>query len=414
MVCHDMQMFGNAGIEHMDKYGTKPEHFVQIAWKNHKHSVHNPYSQFREEFSKDQVANSRKVFGPLTMLQCCPTSDGAAAAVVCSEDFVRKHGLEHQAVEILAAAMATDLRSSFEEQSCIKAVGADMTRTAAEKVFQQAGLAPKDVQVVELHDCFSCNELITYEGLGLAAQGEAARIVEAGDNTYGGKWVVNPSGGLISKGHPLGATGLAQCAELCWQLRGMCGQRQVPNAKIALQHNLGLGGAAVVALYRLGFPEHFRPYPADRFNPAIDPRTDVVPNELENGPASSLASAPPAPAKSGPSVEAVFAEIAKRVEADPELVQKVNAVYNFVITSGQQKKSWALDLKTGPKGKVLDSAVSNADCTLTLAEKDLVGLVLGKIDAQSAFLKGLLKLSGNMGAAMKLTQVFGANQKSSL
>jgi len=401
------QMFGNAGIEHMEKYGTKPEHFAQIAYKNHKHSVNNPYSQFRDEYSMEDIMKSRKVFGPLTMLQCCPTSDGAAAAVVCSEEIVRKYNLYHQAVEILASAMTTDFPSTFEDKSCIKIVGCDMTKNAAAKVFQQTGLSPEDVQLIELHDCFSCNELITYEGLGLAPEGQAGKLVEAGDNTYGGKWVVNPSGGLISKGHPLGATGLAQCAELCWQLRGMCGKRQVPNAKVALQHNLGLGGAAVVTLYRLGFREAFRPYPADRFNPAIDSRTDIVPDQVSQTTA-------PAPASAGISVEAVFDQIAKQLEADPSLVQKVNAVYQFVVTSGSNKKTWTVDLKTGPKGKVVSGAASGADCTLTLAEKDFVDLVQGKLDAQSAFMKGLLKLSGNVAQAMKLSHLFSAHKKAAL
>jgi acetyl-CoA acetyltransferase len=134
----------------------------------------------------------------------------------------------------------------------IKMVGFDMTKNAAKKVYEQAGLGPKDVQVVELHDCFTTNEVLTYEGLGLANEGEAEKLIWDGDNTFGGKWVTNPSGGLLSKGHPLGATGLAQCTELVWQLRGTAGERQVPNAKVALQHNLGLGGACVVTMYRRG------------------------------------------------------------------------------------------------------------------------------------------------------------------
>ncbi|XP_064457439.1 sterol carrier protein 2-like [Ornithodoros turicata] len=248
------QMFGAAGIEHMSKYGTTQQHLAKIAQKNHRHSVHNPNSQFRGEHSIAEILESPVVYGPLTKLQCCPTSDGAAAAVVVSEDVVRKLGLENQAVEVVSMAMATDLPSTFEENSCIKMVGYDMTKKAAQEAFQRAGLTPEDVQVVELHDCFSANELITYEALGLCPEGKAGEMVDRGDNTYGGKYVVNPSGGLISKGHPLGATGLAQCAELCWQLRGQAGARQVPGAKVALQHNIGLGGAVVVALYRLGFP----------------------------------------------------------------------------------------------------------------------------------------------------------------
>jgi sterol carrier protein 2 len=244
------QMFGNAGREHMEKYGTTAEQFAKIGWKNHKHSVNNPYSQFQDEYSLEDVLKAPMVYEPLTKLQCCPTSDGAGAAILASEDFVKKHGLEKRAVEIAGQAMATDFDSSFAERSMIKAVGFDMTKTAAEKVYRQSGLGPENVDVVELHDCFSCNELITYEALGLCPVGQGGKFVDEGAFTYGGKTVVNPSGGLISKGHPLGATGLAQCSELVWQLRGEAEKRQVKGAKVALQHNLGLGGAAVVTLYR--------------------------------------------------------------------------------------------------------------------------------------------------------------------
>ena len=243
------QMFGNAGLEHNEKYGTTPEHFAKIGYKNHKHSVNNPYSQFQDEYSLEDIMNAPKVFGPLTKLQCCPTSDGAGAAVLASDDFVKKHGLEDQAVEILGMAMTTDFPSSY-EGSMIKMVGSDMTKAASQKVYEQSGVGPEDVDVVELHDCFSCNELLTYEALGLCGEGKAGEFVDSEAQTYGGQVVVNPSGGLISKGHPLGATGLAQCAELNWQIRGEADQRQVDGAKVALQHNLGLGGAAVVALYR--------------------------------------------------------------------------------------------------------------------------------------------------------------------
>ncbi|MEZ4219406.1 MAG: lipid-transfer protein [Polyangiaceae bacterium] len=244
------QIFGNAGREHMEKYGTTKEQFAKISLKNHKHSVNNPYSQFRDEYSLDDILASKTVYEPLTKLQCCPTSEGAGAAVLCSEDFVKRHGLEQQAVEIAGMAMATDFQSTFDDKSCIKLVGFDMTQRAAEQAYTQSGLGPEDVQVVELHDCFSTNELLTYEALGLAQPGKGGELIDSGAVTYGGKWVVNPSGGLISKGHPLGATGLAQCAELCWQLRGQAEKRQVPDVKAALQHNLGLGGAAVVTVYR--------------------------------------------------------------------------------------------------------------------------------------------------------------------
>jgi sterol carrier protein 2 len=244
------QFFGNAGREHMERYGTKPLHFAKIGWKNHKHSVNNPYSQFQDEYTLEQIESAPIVYEPLTKLQCCPTSDGAGAAILASADFVRKHGLEARAVEIAGMAMTTDLPSSFDEKSSIKLVGYDMSRLAAKRVYEQSGVGPEQLDVVELHDCFSCNELITYEALGLCPEGKAGEFVDSGAQTYGGKVVVNPSGGLISKGHPLGATGLAQCAELTWQLRGEAGKRQVEGAKVALQHNLGLGGAAVVSLYR--------------------------------------------------------------------------------------------------------------------------------------------------------------------
>ena len=244
------QFFGNAGREHMERYGTTAEQFAKIGWKNHKHSVNNPYSQFQDEYSLEDILNAKMVYEPLTKLQCCPTSDGAGAAILASEGFVKKHGLEGQAVEIIGMAMTTDLDSTFSENSAIKLIGYDMTRTAAQKVYQQAGAGPADVDVVELHDCFSCNEMVTYEALGLCPEGKGGAFVDSGANTYGGEVVVNPSGGLISKGHPLGATGLAQCSELNWQLRGQADKRQVEGAKLGLQHNLGLGGAAVVTMYR--------------------------------------------------------------------------------------------------------------------------------------------------------------------
>lgn len=245
------QFFGNAGREHMEKYGTTAEQIAKIAEKNHRHSVNNPYSQFQDEYTLQQILDAPMVFEPLTKLQCCPTSDGAGAAIVASERFVAENDLWDTAVEIVGQAMTTDFESTFDEKSCIKLVGQDLTRAAAKSVYEQSGRGPEDVDVIELHDCFSANELVTYEGLGLCGEGDAGKLIEEGAVTYGGTWVVNPSGGLISKGHPLGATGLAQCAELNWQLRGKADKRQVEGAKVALQHNLGLGGAAVVTMYEL-------------------------------------------------------------------------------------------------------------------------------------------------------------------
>jgi acetyl-CoA acetyltransferase len=244
------QMFGNAGREHMERYGSEPDHYAWIGWKNHKHSVNNPNAQFQDEYTIDEIKAAKMIHEPLTKLQCSPTSDGSAAAVIASERFVEEHDLGDRAIEIAGQAMVTDMSSTFDERSSIKIVGYDMSKEAARSAYEQAGVGPDDVDVVELHDCFSANELITYEALGLAAEGEGHKLVESGDTTYGGRWVVNPSGGLISKGHPLGATGLAQCTELTWQLRGDAGNRQVDGAKVALQHNIGLGGAAVVTVYR--------------------------------------------------------------------------------------------------------------------------------------------------------------------
>lgn len=243
------QVFGNAGREYMERYGVSPETFARIGEKNHRHSVNNPYAQFQTEYTLDDILNAPMVYDPLTKLQCCPTSDGGAAAVVASERFVREHNLQAQAVEIVGQAMVTDLESTF-SGSDMSLAGYDMTRSAADQVYEMSGYGPDDVDVIELHDCFSANELITYEALRLCPEGEAGTLVNDEAVTYGGKVVVNPSGGLISKGHPLGATGLAQCSELTWQLRGQAGERQVTGASTALQHNLGLGGAAVVTMYR--------------------------------------------------------------------------------------------------------------------------------------------------------------------
>lgn len=375
------QMFGFAGREHMEKYGTKVEHFAKIGWKNHKHSVNNPYSQFQKEYSLDEVMTSPKVSDFLTVLQCCPTSDGAAAAILASEVFVQKHHLQSKAVEIVAQEMVTDFPSSFEERSIIKTVGFDMSKEAARRCYEKSGLNPSDIDVIELHDCFSANELLTYEALGLCEEGLGGKLVDRGDNTYGGKWVINPSGGLISKGHPLGATGLAQCAELCWQLRGEAGKRQVPGAKVALQHNLGLGGAVVVTLYRMGFPEA-----ANSF------RT----HQIEAAPTSSVVD--------GFKADLVFKEIEKKLEEEGEqFVKKIGGIFAFKVKDGPGGKeaTWVVDVKNG-KGSVLPNSDKKADCTITMADSDLLALMTGKMNPQSAFFQGKLKITGNMGLAMKL------------
>ena len=242
-------MFGAAGREHMKQYGSTAEHFAKIGHKNHKHSVNNPFAQFQDEYTLEDILASRMIYDPLTKLQCSPTSDGSAAAILASEGFVDKHGLAGQATEIVGQAMTTDFQDTF-DGTAKGIIGHHMNEAAARTVYQQSGLGPEDFQVIELHDCFSANELLLYEALGLCGAGEAPKLIDDGDTTYGGRWVVNPSGGLISKGHPLGATGLAQCAELNWQLRGAADKRQVSDVTAALQHNIGLGGAAVVTAYQ--------------------------------------------------------------------------------------------------------------------------------------------------------------------
>jgi acetyl-CoA acyltransferase len=243
-------MFGAAGREHMLQHGSEAEHFAKIGQKNHHHSRNNPNAQFQVSYTLDEILEAPMIYEPLTKLQCSPTSDGAAAAILASEAFVDRHGLAERAVEIVGQAMVSDYDSSLSTRQAKHIVGFDMNVKAAQAVYEQSELGPEDFQVIELHDCFSSNELLLYEALGLAGEGEGPRLVDDGETTYGGKWVVNPSGGLISKGHPLGATGLAQCHELTSQLRGDAGPRQVEDVEAALQHNIGLGGTAVVTAYR--------------------------------------------------------------------------------------------------------------------------------------------------------------------
>ncbi|MEM9694418.1 MAG: lipid-transfer protein [Myxococcota bacterium] len=243
------QFFGGAGREYQWKYGTKRETFAKISSKARSHAAKNPFALFRDPLTVEEVMASPEIFDPLTRYQCCPPTCGAAAAIVCSDAFAQKVG-KGDAVYIAAQAMTTDHPSAFEEKSMIKAIGYDMAKDCARQIYEQAGLGPEDVDVVELHDCFTANELLTYEAIGLCPEGEAEKFIWDEDNTFGGRVVTNPSGGLLSKGHPLGATGLAQCTELVWQLRGQADQRQVEGAKVALQHNLGLGGACVMTMYR--------------------------------------------------------------------------------------------------------------------------------------------------------------------
>jgi sterol carrier protein 2 len=244
-----LRYFGGAGLSHMKKHGTPLSAFAKVRAKASRHAKNNPLALFRKEVTADDVMNDQVIWpGVMTRLMACPPTCGGAAAILVSEKFADQHGL-NKSVRIAAQAMTTDTASTFGAGDMMQVVGYDMARDAAKKVYEAAGIGPDDLDVVELHDCFAHNELITYEGLGLCGEGEAARFIDDGNNTYGGRIVTNPSGGLLSKGHPLGATGLAQCYELTRQLRGTAQATQVEGARIGLQHNLGLGGACVVTLY---------------------------------------------------------------------------------------------------------------------------------------------------------------------
>ncbi|AMN46749.1 lipid-transfer protein [Steroidobacter denitrificans] len=247
-----LRYFAGAGLTYMQKYGTPLNTFAKIRAKASRHAVHNPFAVFRREVSEQEVMQDKVIWpGVMTRLMACPPTCGAAATILVSEEFAKTRGLRKDVV-IAAQEMVTDFPSTFVERNMIKVVGYDMARVAATKVYESAGVGPQDIDVVELHDCFAQNELLCYESLGLCPEGGAEKFVDDGANTYGGEVVTNPSGGLLSKGHPLGATGLAQCYELTHQLRGTADRRQVDGARNALQHNLGMGGACVVTLYQKG------------------------------------------------------------------------------------------------------------------------------------------------------------------
>jgi acetyl-CoA acetyltransferase len=242
------QQFGGAGLDYQQRYGIADEVFGLISVKARRHAANNPLALFRAPITLEEVMASKHLYGPITRFQACPPTCGAAAALLVSPAFAARHGL-NAPVEIVAQAMTTDYAETFAGRSMMSVVGYNMSKEAAWQVYEAAGLGPDDIEVVELHDCFTPNELITYEALGLCPEGGAEAYIRDGRNSYGGTHVVNPSGGLLSKGHPLGATGLAQCCELTHQLRGTAEARQVEGARFGLQHNLGLGGACVVTLY---------------------------------------------------------------------------------------------------------------------------------------------------------------------
>ncbi|MCY1492481.1 acetyl-CoA C-acyltransferase [compost metagenome] len=245
-----LRIFGSAGIEHMKRFGTPLETFAKIRAKASRHAANNPKAVFRKVITTEEVMADQVVWPEvMTRLMACPPTCGAAAVVLCSEAYAQKHGLD-RSVSIAGQALTTDGAETFKSGDMRDVAGFSMSRAAARQVFELAGIGADEVDVVELHDCFAQNELLTYESLGLCPEGGAQKFVDDGDNTYGGRYVVNPSGGLLSKGHPIGATGLAQCTELVLQLRGQAEQRQVEGARIALQHNIGIGGACVVTMYR--------------------------------------------------------------------------------------------------------------------------------------------------------------------
>ncbi|KAI6238608.1 Sterol carrier protein 2 [Aphelenchoides fujianensis] len=381
------QMFGHAGQEHMEKYGTKREHFAKIGYKNHLHSVHNPKSQFQKKYSLDDVLKARKIHEVLGLLEASPTSDGAAAIVIVSERWLQKHPqLRPQAVEIAGMELGTDEPSVFAENSNIKMIGFDMVQRLANRLYKNTGMSPKDIQVIELHDCFAANELITYEAIGLCPVGKGAEIVDRNDNTYGGKWVVNPSGGLISKGHPIGATGVAQVVELSNQLRGRCGKRQVPNARVGMQHNIGIGGACVVALYRLA--------DGGGANTTVANTHEVMDGEFR--------------------ADAVFHEIKARIQDEKELAKKAQGSYRFTLTSSKgNRKSWTVDLKKSPP-YVGTESTEKVDVELILSDDVFVAISTGKLKPDQAFMQGKMKIKGNIMKAMKLKDILNPTQTDSM
>jgi len=256
-------VFGMAGMEHARKYGTKQEHFALASVKNHFHSMENPLAQYQKESPLDEVMNSRAISYPNTLLMCCPTGDGAAAAVLCSMDKARQ--FTTQPIKVAASVLTSD---PYTDRDLTLPDVNTLTRNAAQIAYQQAGIGPQDLSQVELHDCFATAELLHYENLGLCGDGEAGKHVASGapwignkiptkyqedvaplqDKTYAPKTtaVVNASGGLLSKGHPLGATGVANIAEIVFHLRGQAGGRQVEGSKIGLAHVIGLGSSCTI------------------------------------------------------------------------------------------------------------------------------------------------------------------------
>ncbi len=231
-------VFALRGRLHMEKYGTTIEQFAKIRVKNSIHAAQNPRAQFRKVVTVEEVNGAKMVCEPLTMLHCCPNADGGAAAVICSEKVVRNYTARKLRVA------ASVLLSGTMEQAGDDMTVSSLTSRAAQQAYEKAGLGPEDLSLVELHDCFTTAELMHYENLGLCPRGEGGRMIDEGKTMLGGKIPVNVSGGLLCKGHPLGATGVGQIAEVVWHLRGEAGSRQVEGAKAGLTHCMGgaIGG----------------------------------------------------------------------------------------------------------------------------------------------------------------------------
>jgi benzoylsuccinyl-CoA thiolase BbsB subunit len=218
---------------YMDMFNISLEQIAKVSVKNHHHGCLNPYSQYKKELTIKEIINSRPICEPITLLQCCPSTDGAAAAVLVSRDLAKKY--RNKPVMIAASVLKSgDYSFRWKDMTF-----SDMTYKCANEAYEMAGLGPKDIDVCELHDAFAVNELQHYVELGFCKRGEEARLIEDGITEISGKLPVNPSGGLLSKGHPISASGVAQVAELVWQLRGQAGKRQVANAKVGLAHVAG-------------------------------------------------------------------------------------------------------------------------------------------------------------------------------
>ena len=241
-------VFGQAGIEHMRKYGTTMEHFAKISVKSHKHATRNPYAQYRNEITLDDVLKSRMIAYPNTLYMCCPTGDGAAAAVVVSESKLKQLAGGRKRPKVAASVLTSD---PWVERDLTLPDVSTLTKQAAKKAYEMSGVGPKDLALTELHDCFATAELVHYENLMLCGPGEAGKFIDEGGGQHpdlGGKMPVNVSGGLLSKGHPLGATGIANLAEVVWHLTEdpRAKERQVPNAKVGMAHVIGLGSACTI------------------------------------------------------------------------------------------------------------------------------------------------------------------------